>query len=574
MNGPDAAQWPGVLVGVALAGQLAWGAWLAHRRPEERRTIGFVFGWSVLGLGALAAWLPPAEIPVRWVTLLHEGGTELAFNSLAGRNTHAGPLSHALPALLSPEGGLGGLRALVWANLAATVLGAGILVAMCSRVARNRAVGVLLTAAWLAHPSVRNAAFSETAGPLAVAATLAALGTLSMLPQPASRGGGHRLTNGGGLALAALWTMGAGLARPEAMILGGSALAASALRVAVPPSFWRGLRRRVLRWLREDLRDSRRARWAVALLLLAGLPMELGSGCFDLSVEQRAGLIGLSGAWPTFLDWGTWLAMTSGWLLLGLAAVGGLRALSRPLGALLLAPAAIVLVRVYLTAAHGTFFEVQRYSVTLMPLVALAGALGWSMAASQLRRRGWLPAWRGPILLGLLALGSSQLVPAGGGAPGGRMFDVPSGEERGAALQDRVLLGFDVQREGRFLAAAIDEAPGECALVTRVPAKWHARARGEPTHLLVFDPRRRRVASPRPLANTPRAAVDAVAPQAPCARYVYGLDCNLRSMTACEQDLVGARLVREERFDRAQYNDVDEYGATRGTVRLGLYALE
>ena len=122
------------------------------------------------------------------------------------------------------------------------------------------------------------------------------------------------------------------------------------------------------------------------------------------------------------------------------------------------------------------------------------------------------------------------------------------------------------QRAARFLLRHLRQSP-RCVFVERV--RLGGDRDGEPI-LAVFGVGVGLTFVP---AGTPlREAARATG--APCARYYWSLDCNMREGPSCDADVAGARPLEVWHGRHAVYSDSVEYGPLMPEISLGVWSLD
>lgn len=509
--------------------------WLARRWLSLAAAAWLLAG----GAGAVAVhvWLAGDALPVGWITSLHESTTRQNIELLYGRNRHAGPHLDFL-VWLTMHGDQPSLRDLVRLNLAATLFSFGALAAIADA-ALGRLAGVVMFLAMLGCPLVQLAAISELESPVTGLLALAAVPALARLAgEPRSA-----------LALSQLMlaTLAMGLVRTESAGWGLCALAWHAARARWGADAWAVVAARARLWAGGH-------RWQAAALLAvmaAAVPLVdtttrpgwLAAGLHPLHPSILTLPLLLLSAWPLWLavpgmagayvlarrHWSAW-----GWILL----------------------ATVILYRVWFAASHRVYYEMVRYCLGLLPLVAAAALL--ALAHVDL----WLKdlSRRAAILVGVTSI--AVAVAPSFGPLANLIWD-----RRAGALDEIPLLDRDQQREVRALQAAVDGHP-RCILVAPLHlAEERLGAALQPGFALFGGTLR----APIVQAGGYPAAAAAVAKLAPpCAMVYRGLDCALIAdigCTAWPMPAVGASLPpRASRL----YADPREYGPWQQSVMLSV----
>ena len=544
-------------------------AWLAATAVDLDRTRKLAVGiglFALMALGVGGYMLPPSALPWAAVNVLHEGPSAQVLDTLYGLNGHAGPLIGALGQLSGPHAP-DGLRLLAWVNLLGTAASAVLIVLIAWVRVGHLGIALLAAAGWLAHPGVWHGASSEVGGPLGGLALLAGIAHLGMGP---GRDGPRDSAEWGlvgvwGTGVLA-WSAVAVAARPELVVAGGALLGTALLQV-LPQSAWPHRAASSLRaWVGDDLRTSRRARAVVLSLLVLSLLVVVSGGTLGSRGSWVAA--GLAPLHPSITNPMVWL-MSSGDLLWTLAALVGVVSLLRRLDSnLLLALAGVVLMRVYAAASHGVWFELQRYLLPVLPLVALAAAVGARGSLDRLVAAGWWPAWRLPLVVGGL------LVAVLHSPAGESVHRWPGAHGEFLTIPRLPGLDFDLQREARTLAEAVEapEADG-CHLVLRSWPDLRSRRHPppQPSRLVWYE------AGPgvhRPLAQSTSTADLLEHTTEGCIVYLKALDCSLvAAADTCAADVHGLAAFHSRQWRREPFNDPREYGELQGVVEVAAYRL-
>ena len=241
--------------------------WLRHNpsaRPASGLAAVLVFGLTL----AIFHWIDPAEIPSRWISALHEGGSERNILQLYARTTHAGPNFRAMVSVFSADASPS-IRDIVRMNLWLASLNLVLLMFVLWQVTGRRLLAVFLALAWAANPNSINAMFSELPSEL-----LSTYFLLSVLPMAVFESLGS-LSCGFWAVLCtanvACWTTLAVLTRTEWLVLGLTTLATMVLRTAVPDAWIEERSRAVMRRIASRPVASALSIW-VALSLGMYLP--------------------------------------------------------------------------------------------------------------------------------------------------------------------------------------------------------------------------------------------------------------------------------------------------------------
>jgi len=554
----------------------AWMAALAATLVVLARRVRAARGPLALALGGVAAatlagaLTAPADLPVAWLTVLHEGLGRWIVEQLYARGVHAGPMAGWL-ARLAAHGSSPGLRDVAWLNSALAVVNlAG--TAACAWTVTGRVVAAPLAAALLllCPPFVLSAG-SELAAQPACTLALGAAAALGLSSRVAGRGA--RWLSATTLALTAAL---AGLLRVELLLPAGAALAGPLGRAVVGDRRAEALRERARAALAPwPARAALAAAVIVGGLALRGL--QGGSlGKLDWALAGVNPLDASMAALPAALA----LALPAGGVVLVLVALArGLLVARAPL----LVPLALAaLIKTAEAASLGDVHVLLRLTAYVVPAALLASlpALPSLLDASARLAR----ATRGPRKVALL-LAALALLP---GAWTGLPALSPWGTGVAEAGAPQVSLDRNTQAEARALITWTETHP-DCVFVARVVAADRAVEEPLPWQWKLFG---------RPLASSrdrpwregddPARVVAQAAPRARCALLYCGLDTNLvpaggpapsgvegpsPSVVEGCPEARGLPEVEVWRFPSRPYVDGAKFGTHRPGITLGAYAL-
>ena len=539
-----------------IATALAWllaGFW-GRRQRADRLPLAVCALATLGGIVALWFWLPPARLPASWLTMLQEGPTRQNLAHLYGMGVHGGEAWRGFFIWIAERNadarpGLWLNLAFAWCNL--------VVVATLTWLHTRSALGlVFVTLAACCNLAVLHAAFSELPSLLLALGFwqgFAACAVLSLpeLPAPWRR-----------LALTELvWvTVLAAESRSEAALPGCLVLLWEWSGTGRPARVRADLLAALGRvWQRLRISPLR----AIALLAVWE------------SLRLAVGVVV-----PAYWSWSLAaldpLNPTAATLPQALAAVAPLGAVLLVLAGLvaafrgsphvqLLGLALLALYKLYFSASHAVFFELQRYMTLLTGPLAWFAMSGWRAADAAFARWPW--AGRG---VGQTALLASFFVwlPHGNLAqylPTARLQHADSAPATG----DPWLLSRDVQREVRFVQAAVDAEP-DCVFVTRFATQVDG-VRGPETFIAFGEP----LPGPRfgPAEGVSLAQFVAASQPQRCWRYYRGLSCNLVGTPPCARDEPGLARVASRTFAAAPYNDAAEYGESRPEVELAVFRI-
>ncbi len=548
-NAPDVVR---VAFLAVLAITVAWG--FSRRAAIPRTSMRFALAGLLAAPAVVASFLAFRSAGETFV-MMHEGGSEQLLNLLVGRPGHAGPLLRGLIAPLLDDTTNAGPRAVLGINLAATTLTAGLLAAIAAARTGSWGLALATTYLWSQHIAVYNAAYSETGGPLGTLLTVVAMAVLGLTPKADEAAPGW--FRGASVVLVGAWGALAASARTELIVIAVLLTAAALTKASTTPQTWHDARRR----LEARIGGSHRLRIALATAIVLLLPLSRLQYLSD-DPKTRWAIIGLSGLWPSFFGFFSWLVYSSNliWALLGI--LGAVISFRRPVYAGLMGVAAIVLARVWVSASHNHYYEMVRYSLPLLAPFALAAADGAAFARDRWFTAEQWSVWRVP--LAVLVYVSLSIPPPNGLATFMSYAYQPVEGER-----TRRELHLDTQREAKFLVQQLEALGEPCTVSLRAWPDVSARVgRAPPESRRLITIPGGRVAAPDQLAESERRRMPA------CTVYLWSLDCNLQiAGDTCNQDIVGAELLAEQHWPTMPYNATYEYGVSVPMIRVALYRM-
>jgi hypothetical protein len=538
---------------------LAWG------RYERRRLVVASVSLSALAvIVTYAIAVKPSDIPVDWITVLHEGLGRLTIMQLYGQGVHAGA-NFAFVQAIAAHGAFPALQSTVWLNLLLALVDAIVFLHVAAHVV-GRVWGVVWTLVFALNPATFLASFSELpTNLLALYFLCAVLGwALALDPRPQPR-----LLRAAGYALCATLTLLAGFTRVEVSLLGAVALATQAARAMVGAEAWstagrraRAVGERALAFLGDHL-------GVVAGLCVLGIPLAINGLPWGLLGRSESAMLypfnpsvfSLYFYLPLLLlPIGVTIAVLAGSLLsvVEFRRFGGL------------ALSLLLIVRAYFPG-QNEYFEMGRYLSYVLPAVFVLGVFGHRELGERLRQRLPLNWSRAGRIVYVMAWFTLPL-------PGVTEFYLRPHYDRGIGVS-QLLLDLNNQREARHLVKLTEENP-ECVFVARVVEDRHGSARSERTDPKVathYD----YMAFGAPLAGPilePEGAVtldDFVAKTAAgasCVRLYFGGDCNLTFSDGCTQFIAGRRRIDEHRSWSRPFSSMLEYGYAAPELVLATYA--
>ncbi len=521
-----------------------------------------LLAWTLITLSAVAvAWWwtfvrhSAGDIPLSWITVLHEGPTSQNVEFLYGRNRHTGA-NHTLLVWLFADEGRFGLRDMVRLNLFLAVANAGLLLIIGRAILGHLLPALLIVTLFAGNAAALHAASSELAAGATSALMLLAAAAVLALEEPDKASIWRRVGTVLALCLATLLLA---LTRTEAAGFGLVALTALLPRLAFGDLKVEAKARR----LAEVARNSR---WSLRLgglaLTAATLPL--------MWLDGRVGWLvaGLHPLNPSFLAAPPLLLTLLPLAAVVLVVLGLGHTLRRWRESLLLGVALLILFKVYFCASHRVFYEMLRYVAALLPAFAILAMLGWRALRQLAERRGWRPRWRN-LAFGLLA--ASMLIP-----PIPPLADAIWDRRAEALPQAGTFvappLNADQQAEVRFMLAATEAHP-ECVIATRTTREIERVEAPRSYDWWLFGK-----PLPAPLTR-PAADMELSAwlaqrlPDAPCVLFFRGLDCHLVDAANCEALTARRPMVRSQALPSRPYSDPYEYGAVKSRLELALFRL-
>ena len=544
------------LIAAALLVPLIF-AWAHDRR--RRLFIASLLGTLLAVTLTYVNAVQPPDIPIDWITVLHESMGRKTIMHLYTRGVQAGANFEFIASSIAP-GHTPNLHDIVWMNLLLALVNAVIFWHIALRIV-SPIWAVVWTAVFALNPATFLASFSEL--PTHVIALYFFAGLLAWdLLQDSSRTLGVRIM--AAVCCTAL-TILVGLTRFEVALIGVTALALQAVYESLGWHRWSAAHE----WLTRPCQR--------ALIFLSDHPAVVVVLC-ALSVPfSLAGLnilpAGLTGREPTSafypfnpsifalfvylpmlgLPIGASVAVLFGW-------IHAIRHFRRFAGVGL---SLFILVRAYF-AAEDQYFEMGRYMSYILPAILLLALFG-KQELDDIAAQRCTPAWRraGHIAY-LMAWFTLPL-------PGLYEFYVrPGFDPHGGFAQ--LLLDRNTQREVRYLMALTENNP-QCVFVGRVVQDDH----GDPKVATQYS----YVVFGAPVSQPVMVSEDAIplsrlipqhASNGSCVRLYFGGDCNLGFTDRCAAFIAGRRLVDQQRFWSRPYNNYLQTGFGAPEIVLATYA--
>jgi hypothetical protein len=527
-------------------------AWGRHGRRRFLVASGFI---TVLAVTLIyLQMVRPSDIPIDWITIIHEGTGYKSILHLYMRAVHADvSFKCLLPAVLGPQPGL---HDVVWLNMLLALVNAVIFLHVALYFT-GATWAVVWTLVFALNPATFLAAFSELPTGVLNLYFLAGVIGWATLTDPLYQ---PRVIRGSGYVLCALFTLFAAFTRVEVALIGVVALGLHAACTVLGSGTLSDAWTRLLEACERPLVFLSQHPGVVAILCLAGLYFSQAG----LPWEFMGGRAEVSGVYPfnpSIVTFHFFLPMLL--LPIGVAVAtffGFIHAIIhfRRFGGLALS--LLVLIRMYF-AAQDQFYETGRYLSYLFPAIFLLGLFGKDQLYEIARR--WSPNWYHATRVVFIMVWFTRPFP---GAPD---FFLKPEYDWGAGFS-QVLLDLNTQREVRHLLSVTEEN-SECVFVGRVVIIQEGfRVAPEYAYVVFGKPVTEPIVVPEKEASL-EEVIARHAAAASCIRLYYGGDCNLTFADRCEQFVAGRRLLDEHRFWSRLYNNPHDYGYAEGEVVLAVY---
>lgn len=534
----------GILLAVALV------AWARH--GQRRRLVASGITMALVIALAYTAAVRPRDIPIDWITIIHEGLGYKSIEHLYARAVHAG--GNFAFVVANAASGPPTLYDVVWLNILLALLNAAIFLHIGLHVA-GPVWAVVWTLVLALNPATFQGSFSELPSNLLglylLAGFVAWAAVIDPLPQP-------RWVRLAACGACAALTLLVGLTRLEVALIGLVALSSQGLLVLVGHDARVHLSRRLYRAGESVLAFLSRRPLAVAVLCAVGLWLSQEGLPWGLAGRSEAA--GLYPFNPSFLSFFVFLPMLL--LPVGVSIAiffGFVRAVAHfwTFGGLALS--LFILVRMYL-AAQDQYYETGRYFSFIFPALFLLGLFGKQQIEELVR--DWKPTWSRLARVVFVMAWFTRPPP---GAPD--FYLRPEYTREGGFAQ--VFLNYNTQREVRHLLRMIEASP-ECIFVARVIANHNERP---PRYAYAFFGGPVAVPFRVPEEEAPLdAVIQRYAGDATCVRLYYGGDCNVTYTDHCTQFIAGRRLLDEVRFWSRPYGNPMDYGYGEPEIILATYA--
>jgi hypothetical protein len=555
-SGSWASLWPafaalhGLALALLVAVALAWGR---HGRRRLLVASGFL---TVSALTLIyVVTIHPSDIPVDWITILHEGLEQQSIWHLYTHGVHAGA-NFAFAVSAAAAGHAPNLHVVVWLNLLLALVNVAIFLHLAVHIA-GPVWALPWTLIFALNPAMFQASFSELPTNLLalyfLAGAIAWAVLYDPLPQP-------RTIRRAAYGLCAVLTVFVTLTRPEVGLIGAVALGVHAGHALLGGDRWSAAGRRLRQACQRPLVFLAAHPAAVAVLSFVGLLLAQTGLPWGLAGRSEcAGLYPFNASIFSLFVFLPMLLLPIGVSIATL--FGCIHAIVhfRRFGGLALS--LLVLARMCF-AAQGQYYESLRYFSCILPAIFLLALFGKEEFDKQASR--WRPNWYRAARIGYVM--AWFILPL----PGTLEFFLRPEYHRDAGFS-QLLLDRNTQREVRHLVALTEKNP-QCVFVGRVignnahrelPVEWFYGIFGASVADPIFVSEKE-----APLGDVIARYVAG----ASCVRLYYGGDCNLKDGDRCTQFIAGRRRIDEERFWSRPYNNPLSKGYGAPEIVLATYA--
>lgn len=525
---------------------LAWG-----RHSGRRALVASAFAIVSAIVIVFAASVQPRDIPIDWITILHEGVGYQAIQHLDTHGVHAGHNYHAFLSLIA--GSTPSLFDVVWLNLLLGLINAAIFAHVAMYIA-GPIWGIAWTLAFALNPASFFASFSELPTNMLGLYGLAGIIAWAVVKDPLRQ---PPLLKGVAYLLCLVLTLLMGMTRSEAAIIGATALGLDAAYAVLGASRWSDLWQRLASACEKPLAFLAAHPAVVAILCVLGVWLTQ-SGLPGL--VGRPAMAGLYPFNPSILSLFVFLPMLMLPIGVGIAVLCGYIHATvhfRAFGGLALS--LLLIVRMYF-ASQGQYQEAGRYLSYAFPFIFVLGPFGATWLDASVRH--WRPTWYNCARVAYVMTWFTRALP---GTPD--FYIRPEYFKEAGVSQ--IFLDRNTQREIRHLLRVTENNP-ECVFIGRVienyphrPHEYAYAVFGRPIPHPIFVSER---------TSTIETVVERYASHATCVRLYAGGDCTLTSSDHCAQFIDHRRLIEEERFWSRPYNNPFDYGHAEPEVVLAVYA--
>jgi hypothetical protein len=538
-----------IALALLVAMVTAWG-----RHPARRLLVASgVATLSCITLAYLTA-VRPHDIPIDWITILHQSLGQASISHLYARGAHAGANFRFVVAAVA-EGAAPNLHDVVWLNLLLALVNGAVFFHVALHVA-GRFWALPWTLVFALNPAMFQASFSELPTNLLALYFLVGVVAWAVLKDPLPQPNWVRVA---ALILCAILTFLVLLTRLDVAVIGIVALTSHLAFAVLGPRRWSAANQRI--------RDG----GGKLLVILGEHPAIVVVLCVTgwwLAFAGIPNLVGRSQATAIYPFNPYIFALPFFLPMLGLpigvgitVLLGGVAAIVRfrSFGGLALS---LFMLNGAEFAAYTEYYSMARFLSYMLPAVFFLGLFGRQQLDALVR--GWHPGWRRAALI--VYVMAWLTIPLPGTV---EYFARPEYDRNGGFSQ--LLLDRNTQREVRYLLTMTEKNP-ECVFVARVVRIETAATDIAGYQYAVFG---KPVAEPEFVPESSVSLDEFIARHArgaSCVRLYYGGDCNLIGSDRCEKFVAGRRLIEEERFWSRPYQSPLQFGYGAPEIVLATYA--
>jgi hypothetical protein len=546
---PDAFTWLCVTSAATILTAVILGEWV-RQRPVVRGRVIAGCACAVLGGALVLALVHPTDVPTGWITVLQEGRSVRNIQQLYGSGTHAGPGFYALIEWLSGHGPTT-LPAVVRANLCLAVIDTVVFFFLASHVLRSWWASVAFAAAYACSLNTINAMFSETpAMTLTIHFWLACIAGAVV----SDRGASRRLRNVALVWLGLLVILASWL-RMEVLVLGVPALAIGIAHVVGAEESMH----RAVRSAGRNLRTIMTGPLVVFVLFGAGL---LALEYLPAPDDARYAIAALRPLNFSFLTWLQAITFFFPFGIIVLFVLGVIHAVRRWFAFFVLPISVLTLLKMYAAGSHGAFLDKFRYLTFVTPFVLFLALFGFRELSDWAQRLAWPAWWRRAAVLLLVAT-----VPA---------FNPWQSEFFGRRQQlpgmstPASLLARNQQTEVRYLLDLVARYP-RCVFVAKTARAGSMSDTTTGYRWSAFGKVVGHLVEREDGGGDLKQIAAEMAPESPCVLFYRSMDCDLVGLDDCSAETDGRIPLEERVLENLPYSEVQEFGAHRPEIRLGVY---
>ncbi len=545
---PDAFTWLGATSVALVLLAVVLGEW-ARQQPLVRGRVIAGCACALLGAASALVLVDPSDIPTGWITVLQEGRSVRNIQQLYGAGTHAGPGFYALTEWLSGHGPTT-LPALVRANLCLAVINTVVFFFLASHVLRSWWASVGFAASYTLSMNTINAMFSETP---AMAWTIHFWLACIAAAVVSDRGASRRLRSLA-LALLGLLVILAGWLRFEVLVLGVPALAIGIAHIVGAEE-----------WMQRAVRSAGRHLQTIVTGPLVVFFLA-GAGLLALEyVPIPNGWWAMAALRPLNFSFLTWLQAITFFFPFGIVVLfvlGVIHGVRRWFAFFLLPIGVLTLFKMYAAGSHGAFLDKFRYLTFVTPLVVFLALFGFRELSDWAQRLSWPAWWKRVAVLVLVAT-----VPAFN--PWQREFFGRRQQLPGVSTA-APLLARNQQTEVRYLLDLLARYP-RCVFVAKTPRADAMSDMRTGYRWSAFGKLVGHLRETEKLDGGVEQIAATLAPESPCVLFYRSMDCDLVGVDGCEAETDGRIPLEERVLENLPYSEVQEFGAHRAEIRLGVY---